>query len=176
MCFTVVLASDVHAPINASVVDYTLNYNGVEINSTFDYPLISYENSTYMAVRDVAELWNSFIYWDEENQTIDLESQCGDVDGYTVALAMGKAIVNKYYHEKITENTEYYMALLPFDSHHSQYWMLCVLFDNIYEKDDKEAIIDNADVFLRIETKTFAYFMAERKPIFKIIINDGPIK
>lgn len=86
LCSCIMPSQAVYAPINVGIVDYTINYMGTEINSELNYPLISYDNTTYMAIRDVAHLWNREVLWDVETQTIDIIDEYSDADGYGVSL------------------------------------------------------------------------------------------
>lgn len=172
----IISSQAVYAPISAGVVDYTIRYMGTKINSELNYPLISYDNNTYIAVRDVAHLWNRGVLWDDDTQTIDIIDEYSDVDGYITALNMGKAIINKYYHDRINENTEYFLGFGHNGPQHPQQWILCVVFDCDPERSDDVAIVEDADAYVMMDSKTFDYFLAERKPKFKVVIDNGPIK
>ena len=51
--------------IQAYIVDYDISYG-----NRLTYPLISYNDNTYMAVRDVASLWNKDVSWISKNADI----------------------------------------------------------------------------------------------------------
>ena len=174
LCLWIIPSQAVHAPVSVGIVNYSLKYNGTLINSELNHPLISYENTTYMAVRDVASLWNRNVFWDAENQTINIEGTHSDADGYTTALTMGKAIINKYYNYRITENTKYFLGFSYSCAEHPQYWILCATFDNDEISDDD--IIEYADVYVMMDSESFDYFLAERIPNFKVVIDLGPLK
>lgn len=142
--------------IQAYLVDYKISYFGT-LNNKLSYPLISYNDNTYMAVRDVAEILNKDISWIEEDQTIRMSSKSHGngkeknvIKEEKTALAIGKAIIEEYYKDEVNENSSYYVSYvdvtgLEFDDR----WSVFVKF-NPSETDDETNIFYNYDVCVEI--------------------------
>ena len=58
--------------IYTTVVDRKIRYEGQRI--TTKYPVLSYDNTTYIAVRDVAKMLSKDVRWDENENSIAFSS------------------------------------------------------------------------------------------------------
>lgn len=149
--------------IQSYLVDYQLRYRGA-LNDSLKYPLISYNDNTYMAIRDVAELWNKNISWDEENQSINLSSRRDEyniIKQKETALAIGKAILEEYYGEKITENAMYDATYAMADRN---FWYISIVFDPSEEANEDQYVLLNPDVRVEIDPVTCNFRLLEMQP------------
>jgi hypothetical protein len=149
--------------IQGYIVDYNITYYG-DLNKKLSYPLISYNDNTYMAVRDVANLWNKDINWSEDDKSILLYSKSHNNDykknvikEEKTALAIGKAIIEEYYPDDVNENTIYYASYTYATGfEYDDCWNVYAQFNpdfsqfNPDEADDVINIIQNHDVHVSI--------------------------
>ena len=117
LCFVVgliVFAADSDF-ISAKLVDYKIHLGGLVINDNLQNPLISYNDYTYISVRDVAMMIAREIWWNEEREDIRFvkpERENHIIKKEDTALAIGKAIVEEHYIDRINENTKYLTVYL----------------------------------------------------------------
>jgi hypothetical protein len=142
--------------IQGYIVDYNITYYG-DLNKKLSYPLISYNDNTYMAVRDVANLWNKDINWSEDDKSILLYSKSHNNDykknvikEEKTALAIGKAIIEEYYPDDVNENTTYYTTYAYATGfEYDDCWSVFAQF-NPDEADDANTIMEKYDVRVSI--------------------------
>lgn len=149
--------------IQSYLVDYQLRYRGA-LNDSLKYPLISYNDNTYIAVRDFAELWNKNISWDEENQSINLSSRRDEyniIKQKETALAIGKAILEEYYGEKITEKAMYDVTYAMADRN---FWYISIVFSPSEEANEDQYVLLNPDVRVEIDPVTCNFRLLEMQP------------
>lgn len=68
---SIIYASNI---IHAYIVDYTIIYH-MPINDKLNYPLLSYEDNTYIAIRDMASILDKNIIWQGEEKKIYFSSK-----------------------------------------------------------------------------------------------------
>ena len=92
--------------IYTTVVDRKIRYEGQRI--TTKYPVLSYDNTTYIAVRDVAKMLSTDVRWDENENSIAFSSPMERaINNYDTGETIGRAIIKEFYNDKITENSIY---------------------------------------------------------------------
>lgn len=122
--------------VKVRTVDYPLIY-GRERNSELMHPLLSFNDTTYMSVRDFAKMFGREVIWEEEDKSIlivernEREDIIKDTD---TALAMGKAILNEYFGESIGPDAIYSAIYTEGGLYYMNLWLVSV----IYEPDEKE--------------------------------------
>ena len=100
--------------IEANIVDYTIfgQIDSIKgrISDYLQNPIISYNNNTYISVRDLAKLISKNVEWSEESKEITLKQAGKDeqlIKSSETALEIGKAITEEYYSDYINENSFY---------------------------------------------------------------------
>lgn len=130
--------------VQAYLVNYKINYYST-LNERLVYPLISYNDNTYMAVRDVASLWNKSIDWNEGNQTINFKSNDAKkniIKEPETALEIGKAIFKEYYEDKVNKDSAYYVAYSEPDACEADdLWNVYVIFNPTEEVNSDELYV-----------------------------------
>lgn len=92
--------------IYTTVVDSKIRYEGQRI--TTKYPVLSYDNTTYIAVRDVAKMLSKDVRWYENENSIAFSSPMERaINNYDTGETIGRAIIKEFYNDKITENSIY---------------------------------------------------------------------
>ena len=92
--------------IYTTVVDRKIRYEGQRI--TTKYPVLSYANTTYIAVRDVAKMLSKDVRWDENENSIAFSSPMERaINNYDTGETIGREIIKEFYNDKITENSIY---------------------------------------------------------------------
>lgn len=92
-----------------SLVNYDININDNLINYKLKHPLISYNERTYISIRDFAKLTNMDVYWNEEYHKIELVGMKKEeiISQPETALEIGKAVIEERFYNLITETTQY---------------------------------------------------------------------
>lgn len=151
------------ALIQAYLVDYYIEPFGERLS----YPLISYNDNTYMAVRDVASLLNKDVEWFDDSKEILFISRKKDdniIKEPETALAIGKAIISEYYKDKVNENSSYRIDYGEYDDvYHDNSWMVSVVFNPVEGIDDVYVLL-NADVRVEINPMTCNFRIIEKAP------------
>lgn len=158
--------------IQAYIVDYDISYG-----NRLTYPLISYNDNTYMAVRDVASLWNKDVSWQNEEKRIEFLSrtpQYNIIKEPETALSIGKAIFSEYYKDKMNENSVFHVCYSEVqDILNDDLWWVSVIFNPKEEISDETYVMLNADARIEINPLTCNFALIEAQPEggFKTIID-----
>ena len=151
----------------ALIQAYLVNYYIDPFGEKLSYPLISYNDNTYMAVRDVASLLNKNVEWfDDDKEILFMSRKKEDniIKEPETALAIGKAIISEYYKDKVNENSSYRIDYGEYDDvYHDNSWMVSVVF-NPEEEIDDEYVLLNADVRVEINSMTCNFRIIEKSP------------
>ena len=160
ICTTVSTALASSETIKAYLVDYDVSLYG-NLNDRVSYPLISYNDNTYIALRDFAKEINREIFWNEESKTVYFRSKSNLADSNAniikeekTALAIGKAIIEEYFGDKINENSIYNVRyIITTALEYDDVWGVYVKFnpegENALEED-----INDYDVSVQINAVT----------------------
>lgn len=158
--------------IEANIVDYTIfgqigSIKG-RISDYLQNPIISYNDNTYISVRDVAKLISKNVEWSEESKEITLKQAEKDeqlIKSSETALEIGKAITEEYYSDYINENSFYYAVY----SQPTADWADCVyevhLLFNASEEDKNDliTILNTSDVVVIIDPMDGSVIIEERQ-------------
>ena len=136
------VSADSFGPIRANFVNYSIDINGGLVNSKLTYPLISYNNRTYISIRDFALLSNKDVYWDEKNNAISLINKEKEdiIKKPETAIKIAKAVVEEHFSDKFTSTPQY--AYSKFEMDHSgsrNYFEIYVTF-----KFNSDFVLQNA--------------------------------
>lgn len=149
--------------VQAYLIDYQIVYHRT-LNDSLQYPLISYNDNTYMAIRDVADLWNKNIKWDEKSQKVELSSRRDEyniIKQKETASTIGKAILEEYYGEKITENSMYDVTYAIGDRN---FWFISIVFNPTEKANEEQYVLLNPDVRVEIDPITCNFRLLEIQP------------
>lgn len=162
----VISASD---DIMVSLSNYNIYYHNAitTINKNLQYPLLSCNNITYISVRDIASVLKRPVVWDEDEKAIYLQATKGDYEVIKkpeTALAIGKAIIEEHYPDRVGKNSVYWSGYIEMvDWHKENYYEVAVLFDPPEDKIiDNDYIMDHREVKVLISLKDGSFTMSER--------------
>ena len=151
--------------IHAYIVDYTIIYH-IPINDKLNYPLLSYEDNTYIAIRDMASILDKNIIWQGEEKKIYFSSKDSSeniIKEEETALEMAEAIAKEYYKDKISSNAEYYVTYAQADGiEPDDLWCVFIKFEFDSNVDKKENIMFEPDVEIDINPLTCNFSILER--------------
>ncbi len=105
--------------ITAYIVNHSIYYEGYEREKEFEYPLISYDNHTYISIRDMANLLTRNVEWKEDSEQIWIKKSSSEdylIKEEETALQIGKALVEEKYANRLTEKTRYCCSYGDYDS------------------------------------------------------------
>lgn len=90
-------------------VDYDVQFQGGPINQRVDYPLLSYQDRTYISVRDMAKFMQQEVVWNEANNRVWIipPEQENVVQTEETARKIAKAVMEEKFADKITADTKY---------------------------------------------------------------------
>ena len=129
-------------------------------------PTLSYNDNTYIAIRDVGEMVDKDVEWYEEYQEIrfvkkDLSE--GIVKEQETALAIGKAIAAEYYPDRVDENTEYLATYTQITSISvNDIWCVFIRFNDEKVVHNEEEMVTGMDVRIDINPMTCNFRILER--------------
>lgn len=87
-----------------------IEVDGYECNYNLQYPLLETEGKTYISVRDMADIFDKDVEWNENDQTIYLKAKekknILQIDD-KIALKYAQAIVETRFPSKVSLNTQY---------------------------------------------------------------------
>ncbi len=143
--------------IRGVIVDYTVNIDGGIWNRSLKNPLISYNDTTYVSIRDAMERFDRKVDWDGENEVINI--MANDLNEIIVnnetAMLITQSILKENYSERINETTKY--ALVSMDADHiesEKIFVLYAVFDGEgYDEDKPKEIVENADIKITLSAR-----------------------
>ena len=140
--------------INIDFVDYKIRFNGREMNDFFQNPLISYNDRTYVSIRDVAMMISRDVNWNElyeEIEFVRMDPAEHLIKSEDTALAIGKAIALEHYPDRINENTKYLTVFLEAGPTGIDYYEVNIMFDPPMDKEiEFLEMINESDVKIGI--------------------------
>lgn len=104
------VVASIEKMVTATVVEPTIFSSGLPVNQYLERPLLSYDDYTYISLRDHANLTYKDIEWDEEYETITLLSQSQEdciVTSTETAQKIGEAILEENFPDILNEDTRY---------------------------------------------------------------------
>ena len=137
------------------VVDHRVYLDGFSLDSLIENGLLSYQNKTYVSLRDVAKIFHKSICWDEENKNICLGTQNPEKIMFRdeeTALKLGVAFVEDHFSEQVGAKTEY--AVSTGHDSRGRYFYVFAVFD--HEEVPMDAGIEEAaDVMISFNQTTW---------------------
>lgn len=133
--------------LEARKVDYSISFNGESyINANdLENPILSYNDRTYISIRDMAKCFNADIYWYEKTQKISWIDKYNDpiINKVETALTIAKSIVEEQYSDRITSNTKYAVEQIMMDhrSPQNNMYFIYVIFNAEEELEKNEKYI-----------------------------------
>ena len=95
---------------DVSVADYRVALDGRDLTSDLINDLLLRNDTTYIAARDIAKIFDYDIYWGEENKVVHFMEKLPNnklFEKEETALKIAKAVIEEKYADKVNENTEY---------------------------------------------------------------------
>ena len=95
--------------IKVHTVDYKLFY-GRERNNDLKHRLLSFNDTTYMSVRDAAAMFGREVMWNPDNKEINIVERYKKEDiiaNKETALTMGKALLKEYFADEVKDESVY---------------------------------------------------------------------
>ena len=145
--------------VNATIVNYSINMNGYEITKDFDNSILSYEERTFISVRDVARAFNKNVSWDSESKVITLTDTNKDepvVWDNNTALMIGKAIIGQFFPDKVNDKTIYEVGTVQVDLNSTKPIFGVFAIFNPNSSIDENNIFSYIDAVVEIEPSTGA--------------------
>lgn len=124
-----------------------------------NYPALSYNDNTYVSVKLVAEAVGYTAEWVDFSRRIYFKQPPKEeyvVKNEKVAESIGRAIIESYFPDKVTDSTEY-VAVMETLTDFNLYWVLVKFdvtetFDN--EDDRMVHIVTQNDAYVKIDPVT----------------------
>lgn len=159
VCLSVILISATVSSddiIRACLVNFNISMYK-SINDRLLYPIISYNDNTYIAIRDMAALLKKNVEWDDESKQItftSLDNTESIIKNEQTALQMGKAVIEEYFSDRLNESSAYRVTYSEIcDPYHNDLWEISVVF-NMKKDYDEDYILANADAMVWIDAET----------------------
>lgn len=153
ICFLGTISGASANSLKVSKIDYKLIYEH-ERNNELQYPLLLYNDFTYIAMRDAAKMFGMEIVWNEDEKEIRWAEKYERPDiirNNETALAVGKAILKRHFGDKINERSIFGVCYTEGGLYYRNLWQVSV----IYEPEDREYTEEDmaieADDFVDIE-------------------------
>lgn len=91
--FMIPVISSAQNELNAIISENNLYERFTKVS--LEYPLLTYEDTTYMAVRDAGKMFGRDVSWNSDEQSITIESNHDKrvIDSDETAMVMGKALL-----------------------------------------------------------------------------------
>ena len=168
-CFVVVLTvfatgADV---ISAKIVDYKVNFSGRDLNDNLQNPILLHDGRTYVSIRDVAMMISRDVSWGAEREEIVFTKPNDEnylIKNENTALAIGKAIADEHYSNRINENTKYMSTIAIGGVQATDFYRVCIMFNSPTDREmDFLEILNNADVWVEIGALTGSIAIRERQ-------------
>ena len=157
--------STASSSISATIANHTVQINGKEVNKGLENPLLSYENRTYISIRDIAKAFNKDVLWYNEEKVIMLKDRAYSGNSvlwdYDTAKMIGKAIICQYFPDEINDNTLYAVSMLTADHIGAKKLFIVEALFNLDGSFDE--ISYNADAFVEIDSNTGEIVSVKRR-------------
>ena len=152
--------------IEVQIVNHQLRLFKVR-NEELKNPLLSYNGTTYISIRDMANFLHRKVYWSDENKSISLYAD-HDEEHYNIknpetALTIGKAILYEYFGDKINENSVISLTFIGGGIWDNNYWSVSVIYNPDRDDIDDNYIVLNSDAYVGINPITGQFKVVECK-------------
>lgn len=154
--------------VEALIVDRSIyDKLGRDISNDFVAPVLSYNDYTYMSVKDIANCFDLRAEWIPSTDSIRLlqpDKEAFYVKSDMMAINIAKATINEYFSEYVTDNTAYFAHLNgPVSIGNGCRYFVWVAFDfeDTHTEDIDEQIINQSHVCIQIEPSNGAIELIE---------------
>lgn len=154
--------------VDALIVDRSIyNKLGYDISNDFVTPVLSYNDYTYISVKDIANHFDLRAEWISSTDSIRLmqpEKEEFYVKSDTMAIDIAKAAINEYFSEYVTNTTTYFAHLKgPVSIGNGYRYFVWVSFDfeTTNNEDIAEQIIEQSQVCIQLEPSNGAIELIE---------------
>ncbi len=163
--------------IDATLTERKIINRGTCINNILEHPLISYNDHTYMSVRDIGKVFFRNVEWYESHNEIQLQACKGQglLKKTETALKIGRAISEDMYHDKITDDTFFSVNFASLDTLQIEdFYIVNVIFEpkRLFDPDNPDDILyisNNCDLRIEISPYDGSFSIGERQ-------QDGTLK
>ena len=155
--------------VTATIVNYKIDCDNYPYaNEELEYPLLSYNDRTYMALRDVAKVFYKDVHWFPEEGHISLVARKQErimVQNEETAMAIGKAIIEQFYAGRLNETSQYYVGIGSYqNTTMTDYFYVCVMFNVPPDAEVEDIyIINNCDVLVEINPINAKVLLSEKR-------------
>lgn len=169
ICFSVGLTvfANMSDIITAEIVDNKISLSGRVINDNLKNPLISYNDRTYMSVRDIAMMIARDVSWDEERESIHFikpDHKNHLIKSEETALVIGKAISEEHYSDRINTDTKYLTTYFESGSSGIDYYEVSIMFNPPLDREvEFLEMINDCDVKVNIGAATGGTSVSENQ-------------
>lgn len=127
--------------IVAKIVNPNIFITGTPANNLVDNPIISYNDRTYISIRDLAKFFGCNVLWNERTGSIHVlyESKEDIIKSTTTASQIAIAMLKQNYPLQVTESTKYYTYRADSDmiGGRNTVYITEVVFNGAYSSSDR---------------------------------------
>ena len=151
-----------------SFVDYRVLLDGEFIDKALDDPLLSYNDKTYVSIRDVAKHFNKDVKWTENTELITLSQKKPEklfITNEETVLTVAKALIKEHFPDKVGTNTLYAISEISNEmvGGDTEFNVFVVFDGGSHTEEEIEYIFDNADVNITLYQKAWKITMESLK-------------
>lgn len=146
------------ATLNVQIVQRMVLYPTRGNFASVDCPVLSCNDLTYVPVKNVAKRLGYEAIWEKSSNNVYLAQPSADkylIKTDETALAIGKAIIEEYFADEITESTRYTVSLGYLQRYQFDMYGVYVKFDVQEEFETEEDLrlhlLSNADCIVGID-------------------------
>lgn len=164
LAVTITVAAGNRSLGEATVSESKIAVDLARIDNYFNYPVLNYNEQKYVSMRDMAESFDNYdLYWDEENRIASFKrvpDTPPKIKTPKTAQIIAEAVAKGQWKEKITENTQYCVHEETTDAeYYGLKYLVYVYFDGEdvdmeKAKGDKEYAENNADEIIEIAAES----------------------
>ena len=150
--------------IEAQIVNHQLELYKVR-NKELINPLLSYNDTTYISIRDMANLFHRRVYWRDKDKSISLyadhEEEHYNIKNPETALAIGKAILYEYFGENINENSVIRLTFTGSGIWDDNHWRVSVIYNPDRDDMDDTYVVLHSDAYVGINPITGQFMVID---------------
>lgn len=165
MIFLLILTNTFAANINVDIVQRNILYNGKRVNT--EYPILSYDDTTYISLRDVAKMVSKNIRWDGKYNEVSFDSlKIDSIKNKETGEMIGKAILKEFYLDKITDRTICRAGSASQSLYFDDVFTLSVIFEpetsiNISKDEYDLYVLNNCDICINVSSYDGSVYVDE---------------
>lgn len=155
-CIALPSITSIADDIKAYIVTHEIILENNSVNDILSNPILSYQDTTYLSIRDIAKIFNKQVEWDEGKNKVILNDMNKEekmqpvIQDSNTALAIGEAIICQFFSEKVCDNTRYNVSKAQADHKNAMpFYIVSAVFQ---ENNDMECGI--FDVIVEINSYT----------------------